>query len=78
VPRIPSIGNYPPKLNNNASGGGTKFSKQVNDHITKGSPSSGHCLGNTRVHKREFFLKKKLMDPIEKGSKVFVDSIDLI
>jgi hypothetical protein len=59
MPRVPSTRNYPPKLNNNASDGSTEFSKQDNDRTTKGFPSSGRCLGNTRVHRREFvfFLK---------------------
>jgi len=41
MPRVPSTRNYPPKLNNNASGASTKFSKQASDHTTKGLPSSG-------------------------------------
>jgi hypothetical protein len=69
--KIPSIGNYPWKFNNNVSGVGTKFSKQVSDHITKGLPSSRRCFGNTRVYKREFVLKTNLVDAIKKGSKVF-------
>jgi hypothetical protein len=52
--RVPSTRKYPPKFNNNASGAITQFSKQVSVHITKGLPSSGRCLDNIRVHRREF------------------------
>jgi hypothetical protein len=78
MPIIPSIGNYPQKLNNNASGVGIEFSKQASDHTTKGLPSNGHCLGNTRVRRREIVFKNKLVDAIKKGFKALVDSIDLI
>ncbi len=78
MPRIPSIGNYPPKFNNNASATSTKFLKQASDHTTKGLPSSEHWLGNTKVRRREFVFFINLVDAIEKGSKVLVDSINLI